>query len=280
MKKKYRSLVLVPVILLCTLFGCHKEKAELLFEDTEKIIEEDPADLSGDSKENQKAGRSVESGELMLENSDRNTLEESDTGKVGTTGEYAGSFDAGISADTSVGIHGAGMLEEKEAKVSLMVHVCGAVEQPGVYELPQGSRIYQAIECAGGLSAEADPDYLNQADFVSDGEKVYVPTREEVAEMDFPLQNVMTQSGETGTISGTAVSDSQNADGQKNVCLVNLNTASQEQLCTLPGIGSSKAKSIIAYREEHGSFDRIESVMNVAGIKDGLFQKIKAYITV
>ena len=161
-----------------------------------------------------------------------------------------------------------------------MVHVCGAVEQPGVYELPQGSRIYQAIECAGGLSAEADPDYLNQADFVSDGEKVYVPTREEVAEMDFPLQNVMTQSGETGTISGTAGSDSQNADGQKNVCLVNLNTASQEQLCTLPGIGSSKAKSIIAYREEHGSFDRIESVMNVAGIKDGLFQKIKAYITV
>ena len=87
MKKKYRSLVLVPVILLCTLFGCRKEKAELLFEDTEKIIEEDPADLSGDSEENQKAGRSVESGELMLENSDRNTLEESDTGKVGTTGE-------------------------------------------------------------------------------------------------------------------------------------------------------------------------------------------------
>ena len=82
MKKKYRSLVLIPVILLCTLFGCRKEKAELLFEDTEKIIEEDPADLSGDSKENQKAGRSVESGELMLENSDRNTLEESDTGKL------------------------------------------------------------------------------------------------------------------------------------------------------------------------------------------------------
>ena len=98
--------------------------------------------------------------------------------------------------------------------------------------------------------------------------------------MDSPLQNIMIQSGETGTTSGTAVSDSQNADGQKNVCLVNLNTASQEQLCTLPGIVSSKAKSIIAYREKHGSFDRIESVMNVAGIKDGLFQKIKAYITV
>ncbi len=215
MKKKYRFLFLILVILLCTLFGCRKEKAELLFEDTEKIIEEDPADLSGDFQENEEAGA-------------------------------------------------AGTPEEKEATVSCMVHVCGAVERPGVYELPQGSRIYQAIECAGGLSAEADPDYLNQADFVSDGEKVYVPTREEVAEMDSPLQNVVTQSGETSATSG----------------LVNLNTASEEQLCTLPGIGSSKAKSIIVYREEHGSFDQIESVMNVAGIKDGLFQKIKAYITV
>ena len=237
MKKKYRFLFLIPVILLCTLFGCRKEKAELLFEDTEKIIEEDSADLSGDFQENEEAGAVGE-----------------------YAGSNAGSMDAGINAD----INGAGMPGEKEATVSCMVHVCGAVERPGVYELPQGSRIYQAIECAGGLSNEADPDYLNQADFVSDGEKVYVPTREEVAEMDSPLQNVVTQSGETGVPSG----------------LVNLNTASEEQLCTLPGIGSSKARSIIAYREEHGSFDRIESVMNVAGIKDGLFQKIKAYITV
>lgn len=248
MKKKYRFLFLIPVILLCTLFGCRKEKAELLFEDTEKIIEEDPAGSSGNSEENREAGRSEDSG--------GDARKESNIGKTGTAVEDTGSINAGINA--------AGTHEENEAKVSCMVHVCGAVERPGVYELPQGSRIYQAIECAGGLSNEADPNYLNQADFVSDGEKVYVPTREEVAEMDSPLQNVVTQSGETGAPSG----------------LVNLNTASEEQLCTLPGIGSSKARSIIAYREEHGSFDRIESVMNVAGIKDGLFQKIKAYITV
>ena len=248
MKKKYRFLFLIPVILLCTLFGCRKEKAELLFEDTEKIIEEDPAGSSGNSEENREAGRSEDSG--------GDARKESNIGKTGTAVEDTGSINAGINA--------AGTHEENEAKVSCMVHVCGAVERPGVYELPQGSRIYQAIECAGGLSNEADPNYLNQADFVSDGEKVYVPTREEVAEMDSPLQNVVTQSGETGVPSG----------------LVNLNTASEEQLCTLPGIGSSKARSIIAYREEHGSFDRIESVMNVAGIKDGLFQKIKAYITV
>lgn len=248
MKKKYRFLFLIPVILLCTLFGCRKEKAELLFEDTEKIIEEDPAGSSGNSEEDREAGRSEDSG--------GDARKESNIGKTGTAVEATGSINADINA--------AELSEEKESLASCMVHVCGAVEQPGVYELPQGSRIYQAIECAGGLSAEADPDYLNQADFVSDGEKVYVPTREEVAEMDSRLQNVVTQSGEISAPSG----------------LVNLNTASEEQLCTLPGIGNSKAKSIIAYREEHGSFDRIESVMNVAGIKDGLFQKIKAYITV
>ena len=253
MKKKYRFLFLIPVILLCTLFGCRKEKAELLFEDTEKIIEEDPVGSSENSEENREAG---------------------------AAGEYAGSNAGGIAADINADINAAGMLEEKETTVSCMVHVCGAVEQPGVYELPQGSRIYQAIECAGGLSKEADPDYLNQADFVSDGEKIYVPTREETAELNSRVQNVMAPSGETTGISGTAVSGAQNADGQKDAGLVNLNTASEDQLCTLPGIGSSKAESIIVYREEHGNFDRIESVMNVAGIKDGLFQKIKAYITV
>ncbi len=253
MKKKYRSLVFIPVILLCTLFGCRKEKAELLFEDTEKIIEEDPADLSGNSEENQEAG--------------------------GAAG-YAGSNAEGIDTDINADITAAGMLEENEATVSCMVHVCGAVEQPGVYELPQGSRIYQAIECAGGLSDEADPDYLNQADFVSDGGKIYIPTREEVMEMDSRLQNVMVQADGSGVSYPASGSVQSGREEQGNSGLVNLNTASEDQLCTLPGIGSSKAKSIIAYREEHGSFDRIESVTNVTGIKDGLFQKIKAYITV
>ena len=264
MKKKYRFLFLIPVILLCTLFGCRKEKAELLFEDTEKIIEEDPAGSSEKSEENREAGRSVDSG--------GDARKESSIGKTGTAVEDTGSINSGIIA--------AGTHEENEAKVSCMVHVCGAVEQPGVYELPQGSRIYQAIACAGGLSDEADPDYLNQADFVSDGEKVYVPTREEVTEMDDRLQIVSGQPDGSGGAYPVLGAGSQSQEEQAASGLVNLNTASEEQLCTLPGIGSSKAKSIIAYREEHGSFDRIESVMNVAGIKDGLFQKIKAYITV
>ena len=248
MKKKYRSLFLIPVILLCTLFGCHKEKAELLFEDTEKIIEED-----------------------LAENSGENAQEESGIGSAEPAGEHAESMDTDLNA---------AMPETGETQTSCMVHVCGAVEQPGVYELSHGSRIYQAIECAGGLRGDADPDYLNQADFVSDGEKIYVPTCEEVSEMDARLQIVSKQSDEAEEIYPTSGKESQNQEEQRTSGLVNLNTASEELLCTLPGIGSGKAKSIIAYREEHGSFERIESVMNVAGIKDGLFQKIKAYITV
>ena len=90
MKKKYRFLFLIPVILLCTLFGCRKEKAELLFEDTEKIIEEDPAGSSGNSEENREAGRSEDSG--------GDARKESNIGKTGTAVEDTGSINAGINA--------------------------------------------------------------------------------------------------------------------------------------------------------------------------------------
>lgn len=141
--------------------------------------------------------------------------------------------------------------EAEDACDLIVVHICGAVVSPGVYEFPAGSRIYQAVEAAGGFSKEARQDYLNQAAILQDGSKLYVPTLEEAAE-------VMPED-----------------DG-----LVNINTATEEELCSLTGIGSGKAKSIIAYRTEKGSFKAIEDIMNVEGIKDGLFQKIRDSITV
>lgn len=140
-----------------------------------------------------------------------------------------------------------------------MVHVCGAVQNPGVYQLPEGSRIFEAIEAAGGFMEGADEEYLNQAESLQDGRKLYVPTREEVQNEDVKLR----QSAEMP------------AQG-----LVNINTASEELLCTLPGIGTSKAKSIIAYREEHGAYGSIEEIMNVTGIKEGMFEKIRDSITI
>lgn len=154
-----------------------------------------------------------------------------------------------------------GSKEDPAGSMTCVVHICGAVRLPGVYTLEAGSRIYQAIEAAGGFTEDAGEDYLNQADPVSDGMKIYVPTLEEIEETRWQQ------------ISGQAVSD----EGKG---LVNINTADEELLCTLSGVGSSRAKSIIAYREKHGSFQKIEDIMNVEGIKDGLFQKIKDSITV
>lgn len=152
---------------------------------------------------------------------------------------------------------------KEQEKPALIVHICGAVENPGVYELPGGSRIYQAIEAAGGFSVEADRDYLNQAKSLEDGIRLYVPTMEETAQPGWNAQDA-----DVGA-------EPESGDG-----LVNINTADEKKLCTLAGIGSSKAKSIIAYREANGSYERIEDVMKVEGIKEGLFAKIRDSITV
>lgn len=153
--------------------------------------------------------------------------------------------------------------EDKAIKETYVVHICGAVKNPGIYIMEEGSRIYQAIEQAGGFCEEADQDYLNQADRLMDGMKLYVPTKEEAAQGPADWQST----------NNSSVLHSENM-------LVNINTAGEELLCTLSGVGSTRAKSIIAYREKNGAFQKIEDIMNVDGIKDGLFQKIKDSITV
>lgn len=151
----------------------------------------------------------------------------------------------------------------------IVIHICGAVANPGVYELTEGSRLYQAVEMAGGFAPEASRDYLNQAKVLNDGMKLYIPTEEEVlaAQQEGVLSDYLTEAGEE---------ELQNSQPG----LVNINTASEAELCTLTGIGTGKAKSIIAYRTENGRYEKIEDIMKVEGIKDGLFEKIKDSITV
>lgn len=151
-----------------------------------------------------------------------------------------------------------------ETKALCYVHICGAVNAPGVYELEEGSRVYQAIEAAGGFLPEADEGYLNLAALISDGMKITVLTREEAASA--PAWE--------GEIGGT---------GQQEAAApakVNINTATQDQLMTLKGIGEARAADIIAYRQEHGPFRQIEDIMQVSGIKEAAFAKIKDDITV
>ena len=150
---------------------------------------------------------------------------------------------------------------QPSSQAPYVVYVCGQVKEPGVYELEPGSRVYQAVEMAGGFGPDAASWYLNLAQEVADGMKIQVPTEEEALAWGNSGGSLSVGQGQTET-------------------KVNLNTADEEQLMTLTGIGESRAADIIRYRQEHGPFERIEDIMNVSGIKEGAFQKIKDSITV
>lgn len=158
---------------------------------------------------------------------------------------------------------------EPPKKQEIYVDVCGAVAEPGVFCLPEGSRVFQAIEAAGGFLPEAAENYVNRAQGLSDGEQLYVPTKEEALTME-----------RTDTVSSGEEKDEAPESGTEHAGKVNLNTADETELCTLTGIGASKARAIIAYREENGPFASIEDLMKVEGIKEGTFHKIKDEIEV
>lgn len=164
--------------------------------------------------------------------------------------------------------------EDRPAK--LYVHVCGHVNQPGVYELQPDSRVFEAIEAAGGMTATAAFSYLNQAELLLDGQQIYVPSQEEVDSGKVAAQAAGV------SISGSEAADAQNKEnvsGQDDG-KVNLNTATKEELMTLNGIGDVRAQAILKYREEHGEFRSIEELMEVEGIKKGTFQKLKDQIKI
>lgn len=164
-----------------------------------------------------------------------------------------------------------------EDDTEICVYVCGQVRMPGVYRLTGAPRVCDAVEAAGGFSADAGQEYWNLAAIVEDGAMIYIPTKDEAAMyQEAGFENFGGQQASQG-FTGLAGSEqkTEDADGK-----VNLNSADLVMLMTLPGIGESKAQSIIDYREQNGRFSSIEDVMNVDGIKNGLFQKIKEKITV
>lgn len=138
---------------------------------------------------------------------------------------------------------------ESDFQPLICVYVCGAVVNPGVYEIPEGSRVNDALQAAGGLAENAGEEQVNLAAKVADGEQIYFPTEAEAREMAFAAQDA--------------------ADG-----LVNINTADAALLMTLPGIGETRAEAIIAYREEHGAFTEEKDIMNVPGIKENMYEKL------
>ena len=153
--------------------------------------------------------------------------------------------------------------EEKkdEAPKTAVVDVKGAVAKPGVYEVAAYARIRDVIVLAGGLTDEADETKVNLAAKVHDEMMIYVPAKGEAA-----------PASET---TGAAPKDEAGSGPQ-----VAINTAAEEELMQLPGIGPAKAKAIIAYREEHGPFRRVEDLLNVTGIGEKTLEKLKPYLLV
>ena len=145
--------------------------------------------------------------------------------------------------------------------------VGGAVKSPQVVELEEDSRVGDAISAAGGLKDNADPAGINQAAFLTDGEKVYIPVKGETA----PLVSGI--SGQQALPTGDAATAGASAK-------VNLNTATSEELQTLNGVGPATAEKILDYRTANGGFKKIEDLKNVNGIGDKTFEKLKEQIMV
>ena len=144
-----------------------------------------------------------------------------------------------------------------EAEKVILVHVAGAVNNPGLWPLHQGTRVNDAISAAGGTTANADVNRVNLAATLTDGSRVYIPQiGEYVTDEDLDISSVLAKGG-----------------------LIDINLANRDELTSLPAIGTAKADAIIAYRQTHGDFTTIEDIMDVAGIGQSIFDQIKNLIT-
>ena len=167
------------------------------------------------------------------------------------------------------------------------VYVCGEVAEPGVYVLETGDRIYEAVEMAGGMTADAGTCAVNLAESVYDGLMVYIPDSEEAAGMTGSMTSVGGSAVSAGGSVTSADSSVRNGKGTSGGTAaspedgrLNLNTASLAELMTLSGIGQTKAQAVVNYRDAHGGFSSVEEIMNVDGIKEGLYNRIRDQIKV
>ena len=164
------------------------------------------------------------------------------------------------------------LLQPAPTKVPVAVHVIGAVPRPGLYEFPEGARVQDAIDAAGGLLTSANIDAVNLAALLVDGEQLTIPYKSG----EEPVAGTDTSTGPDLPNSNTNDSDS---SGSENPDLININTASLEELDSLPGIGPTTAQRIIDYRNTNGPFTTIDEIMDVSGIGPSTYDEIKDLIT-
>ena len=256
--------------MLCpTLGACGAQREELFLSEKESIAYGD-------------GNRKVES---KVEDTDQNREAEPNAGNTDQNREAesnAGDTDQNRKAEPSAGSTDRTELSDassEEAK-TLVVHICGAVSAPGVYELPAGSRIIDAVEAGGGFLPEADEACCNLAEEIVDGCQIYIMTKSESCADGQTEKKAGIQTSPDSDMQTTDRNVRSNSAPALENGLVNLNTADVAALMTLPGIGESRATAIISYREQHGAFAKIEDIMKISGIKQAAFSKIKDKITV
>ena len=246
--------VMIAGIVYCVFFAEEKDSA-VQYQTGEEASGEVDESFAGN---NGSAGTQSES----------NAIQKSGTGPSGGISENSG---VGLESEAGRNYGQADADVQNSDSKLIYVHICGAVKNPAVYSLPEGSRVCDGIAKAGGLTENAADDYVNQARFLTDGERVYIPKKDELSDLSTSQyaagQPVSSSDGSQG---GSGVQA-----GSTEKLPVNINTAGVSELTTLPGIGESRAESIIAYRESHGAFSRIEDIMQISGIKGAAYEKIK-----
>ncbi len=168
-------------------------------------------------------------------------------------------------------------VEEKIEEIEyIYVDVKGSVKKPNVYKLEKGSRTVDAIKSAGGLAKGANTRFINLSKLLNDGDVIVIYSNNEIKK----AQKTNTIYVETPCVCEEIKNDTCYNDNQNDNHLININTATIDELLTLSGIGEAKAKAIIEYRQTNGNFNVIEDIIKVSGISETIFTKIKNYITV
>ena len=280
------TLILCGTLFLTGLTGCKSREAQFLIEGLQEAKAEVDAESSEEKTSGQKSKKDTDEKKADTEdrqNDGGNSAEfrkkqaESDGSDAGNgTGSDSGKHTSDADID-----NGSEAVSDKEMQQAMIyVDVCGAVANPGVFQLAAGSRVFQAIEAAGGYLPEAVQNCVNRAGVLTDGQQLYILTQEEMGRQGLdPAEMSGASDGQMNVSAGTGQNTGMTAQVQQDN-RININTADEAQLTTLTGIGATRAQAIIAYREENGPFAAIEDIMNVQGIKEGTFAKIKDEIVV
>lgn len=280
------TLILCGTLFLTGLTGCKSREAQFLIEGLQEAKAEVDAESSEEKTSGQKSKKDTD--EKKADTEDRQN-DGGDSAEFRKKQAESDGSDAGNGTGSDSGKHtsdadidnGSEAVSDKEMQQAMIyVDVCGAVANPGVFQLAAGSRVFQAIEAAGGYLPEAALTCVNRAGVLTDGQQLYILTQEEMERQGLdPAEMAGASDGQMNGSAGTGQNTGMTAQVQQDN-RININTADEAQLTTLTGIGATRAQAIIAYREENGPFAAIEDIMNVQGIKEGTFAKIKDEIVV